>query len=54
MFPVASCFHLRYEAAHEVVVVVVREEVEPLIGNWHWVAIGTRGSPFAAQRGEKF
>ena len=37
-------FHLRYEAAHEEVVVVVSEQGEALIGDWHWVAIGTRGS----------
>ena len=40
-------FYLGYEAAHEVVVVVVREEGESLIGDGHWMSIGTRRSPFA-------
>ena len=49
-FEFSNSVHLRYEAAHEVVVVVVREQVEPLIGDGHRVAVGTRGSSFAGKR----
>ena len=50
LFKFSNSVHLRYEAAHEVVVVVVREQVESLIGDGHWVAIGTRRSTFTGQR----
>ena len=49
-FEFSSSVHLGNEAAHEVVVVVVREQVEPLIGDGHRVAVGTRGSSFAGKR----
>ena len=52
----ADCFavsnfdylHLRYEAAHEEVVVVVGEQGEALIGDRHRVTIGTRRGTIAA------
>ena len=40
--------HLRYEAAHEEVVVVVGEQGEALIGDRHRVTIGTRRGTIAA------
>ena len=42
--------YLWNEAAHEVVVVVVSEQGEALIGDGHWVAIGTRGSTSTTER----
>ena len=48
---------MRYEAAHEVVVVVVSEQGEALIGDGHWVTIGPRGSTSTRERkmvGRKF
>ena len=43
-------FYLGYETAHEEVVVVVSEQGEALIGDGHWVTIGTRGSTSTRER----
>ena len=42
--------YLRYEAAHEVVVVVVSEQGEALIGDGDRVTVGTRGRAVARER----
>merc|ERR1719278_1306910 len=44
---------LRYEAAHEEVVVVVSEQGEALIGDRHRVTIGTRRGTIVAHEGGK-
>ena len=42
--------YLRYEAAHEVVVVVVSEQGEALIGDGDRVTVGTGGRAVAGER----
>ena len=48
-FKLRLYLHLRYEAAHEEVVVVVCEQGELLIGDGHWFTVGTRGSSFTEE-----
>ena len=46
----SNYFYLGCETAHEEVVVVVSEQGEALIGDGHWVTIGTRGSTSTRER----
>ena len=48
-FEFSNSLHLRYEAAHEEVVVVVCEQGEILIGDGHRFTVGTRRSSFTEE-----